>query len=361
MAQESRKPSCLVIGAGGVGVITTYSLFNAGLSEVSLVVRSDYEHVTKHGYSIDSCDYGTIANWRPHGVFKTAEDASTSGHFFDYVVVTVKNIPDGPKSGAVHEIVRPVVESNHQLDASRITCIVLIQNGLDIEKELLEHFDQHSYNLVLLSGVQLIGSTKNGPGNVVQKGQDRLSVGPFDATDLTATECAKKFVKLYSNEGHNIVEIESDVKHSRWRKLLYNAVVNPTTALAQLDATRCLKFSKDKTSTENCIWRPGMYEIIAIAASEGVIIDPKEMDFFLDFTRRILYKPSMCIDYEKGQLMELEVILGNPLKVANRNGVPAPTLTILYHLMTILQGKIKESKGLLHFDEEKMDTTSDLE
>ncbi|SCU92042.1 LADA_0F13872g1_1 [Lachancea dasiensis] len=361
MSAESSKPSCLVIGAGGVGVIAAYSLFRADRSEVSMVVRSDYDHVVKQGYSIDSCDYGTIENWKPHRLYKTAEAASASGQFFDFIVVTVKNIPDGPKDSTVHEIVRPVVDSNHALDPTRTTSVLLIQNGLDIEKELLEHFDPNEYNLSILSGVQLIGSTKLGAGKIVQKGQDRLSVAPFDNTDVKGVERAKLFITLYSNKGHNLVDCEPNVKYTRWRKLLYNAVVNPTAALAQLDATRCLKFSNGGMSTENCIWRPGMMEIIAIAASEGVTIDPKEMDFFLDITKSMMHKPSMCVDYEKGQLMELEVILGNPLKVAERNGVPAPTLSVLYHLMTILQGKIKESKGIVRFDEEIMDIAKVVE
>ncbi|SCU81312.1 LAME_0B06480g1_1 [Lachancea meyersii CBS 8951] len=358
---ESSKPSCLVIGAGGVGVITTYSLFNAGLSEVSLVVRSDYEHVKQNGYSIESCDYGSISNWRPHHLFKTAHDAAQSGRFFDYIVVTVKNIPDGPKSGTVHEIVRPVVESNHQIDASRITSIMLIQNGLDIEKELLEHFDQNCYKLALLSGVQLIGSTKVGPGKVVQISADRLSVAPFDAVDEIAIERTKLFATMYNNEGHNEVKYENNVKYIRWRKLLYNAVINTTTALTQVDSARCQMLSRESNSTENCLWIPAMKEVIAIAASEGVTIDPKEMEFFLVLAKTFVYKPSMCIDYEKGQLMELEVILGNPLRIARKNGVSAPTLFVIYHLMTILQGKIKERQGIIRFNEKTIKVESVLE
>ncbi|SCU99247.1 LAFA_0G22870g1_1 [Lachancea sp. 'fantastica'] len=351
MSPQDNKPTCLVIGAGGVGIITTYSLFNAAKSEVSLVVRSDYDHVVQHGYSIESCDYGSIENWKPHHMFRTADDASKSGFFFDFIVVTVKNIPDGPKSGTVHEIVRPIILSNHQIDQTRTTSIVLIQNGLDLEKEVMEHFDQNRYKLALLSGVQLIGSTKVSTGKVVQIGQDRLSVAPFDSKDQHALDRAKLFASMYNNEGQNEVKCENNARYTRWKKLLYNAVVNTTTALAQLDASRCLRFSKNGISTEQNLWVPGMMEIIAIAASEGIIIDPKEMNFFLDFTKNYLYKPSMCVDYEKGQLMELEVILGNPLRIAQENGVPAPTLFVLYQLMTILQGKIKERRGLIKFNE----------
>lgn len=43
---------------------------------------------------------------------------------------------------------------------------------------------------------------------------------------------------------------------------------------------------------------------------------------FTEITRNKVFKPSMCVDRDKGQLMELEVILGNPIRIAKRNGVP---------------------------------------
>lgn len=351
MNVSSDRPSCLVVGAGGVGVATAYSLSHSGQSVVSLVVRSDFNHVLENGYQLDSRDYGIVKNWRPDNLFQSAVDAAQSGMFFDYVVVTVKNVPDGPSYGKVSEIIRPIVESNRKISRDRLTNILLVQNGIDIEKELLESFTEVQYNLSLLSGVQMIASTKIGPGIIQQKGQDSLSVGPFNPDDLNAVSAAHKFVSIYNNEGCNHVQYDPEVRKSRWNKLLYNATINSTTAIVGLDAVRCLEFGEDRKGTEMHILRPAMKEIIAIAASEGIIVEEKQIDHFISIGRRLVYKPSMCIDNEKRQLMEIEVILGNPVKIAEKNGVAVPTLTILYHLMTLLQAKIKETKGLLTFDE----------
>lgn len=49
MNAPSERPSCVVVGAGGVGVATAYSLSRTGKSVVSLVGRSDFEHVVENG------------------------------------------------------------------------------------------------------------------------------------------------------------------------------------------------------------------------------------------------------------------------------------------------------------------------
>jgi hypothetical protein len=47
--------------------------------------------------------------------------------------------------------------------------------------------------------------------------------------------------------------------------------------------------------------------------------------------------------------MEFENIVGEPLREAERLGVPAPNLKMVYGLLKILQTNIKEAKGLLSF------------
>lgn len=345
-------PSVIVVGAGGVGVISALSLHTCGKSDVSLVVRSDYKHVQEKGYQIDSCDYGKLNSWRPHHVYKTSEDAAKSSTFFDYIVVTTKNVPDGPVASRVENIVKPLLLSNKEIDESRQSNILLIQNGIDIEKEIVATIDSNEYNYTLLSGIELIGSTKVAPGKIHQIGTEKLFVGAFHQDDSNAKEAAAKFVEIYLNEGKNSVEYDQRVRHSRWNKLIYNAAVNTTTALVDLDVPRALEFGTDKVSTEFEIFKPAMREVIKIAASEGIILDDSSIDFFINISRDLIFKPSMCVDRDKGQLMELEVILGNPIRIAKENGVETPVLCTLYNLLVLVQGKLKEENGILQFDEQ---------
>lgn len=353
---DSETPNVLIIGAGGVGVIVALSLYTAGKCNVSLVVRSDYKHVLEHGYKISSVDYGEIDGWRPHRLYRTV-DAIAEGDeeriFFDYIVITTKNIPDGPADSRVPHLIRPVLESNHTIDATRQTNIVLIQNGIDIEKEVLQSLDKALYNYTLLSGVMLIGSHKVSHGVIKHVTHDHLSVGAFESGDAAATAAARGFIALYNNDKSS-VEFDLRVRYSRWKKLLYNAVIGVITTLVDLDVPRTLQFGVNGKSTENELFRPAMKEIIAIAAAEGIVIDEKVIDFFIDASRDLVYKPSMCLDAEHDQLMELEVILGNPVRIAKAHRVQTPILSTLYNLLVLIQGRIKEKRGLIRFDEESI-------
>ena len=48
-------------------------------------------------------------------------------------------------------------------------------------------------------------------------------------------------------------------------------------------------------------------------------------------------KPSMLLDWEAGRPMELEVILGNPVRIARKAGVEMPRLQSLYALLKSMQ------------------------
>lgn len=251
----------LVIGAGGVGVITALSLWLKKESDVSLVVRSDYDRVLKHGYTIESCDYGRLEGWRPHHIYSSVEDAASAAdnQGYNYIVVTTKNIIDGPVNSRVSNIIRPVLEKNKELHGSQLTThILLVQNGIDIEKEIWAEFPREQYRYTVLSGIQLIGSTKIGSGHISQVGQDHLSCGAFDPQDAAAIQAANDFVRMYSNEGQNFVEFDPRVRYSRWKKLLYNAAINTSTALVGLDVPRCLEFGVNKKSTEIEVFHPAM-------------------------------------------------------------------------------------------------------
>lgn len=57
--------SVLVVGCGGVGTIVTLNLQSGGKARVTAVLRSNYEHVKKHGIHIRSLDHGVVESFRP--------------------------------------------------------------------------------------------------------------------------------------------------------------------------------------------------------------------------------------------------------------------------------------------------------
>lgn len=55
-------------------------------------------------------------------------------------------------------------------------------------------------------------------------------------------------------------------------------------------------------------------------------------------------RPSMLVDWEKGAHMELEVILGNPIRLANAAGVEMPRLQTMYALLSQAQRRRDDEK-----------------
>ena len=92
---------------------------------------------------------------------------------------------------------------------------------------------------------------------------------------------------------------------------------------------------------------PIMREIKAVAKAAGselpdgieqkiVRVDPTDTAFV----------PSMGQDAAKGNFMEVEVIVGEPVREGRRLGVPVPKLEAMYGLLKAKQLQVMERKGL---------------
>ncbi|KAM3124724.1 hypothetical protein CJJ07_002322 [Candidozyma auris] len=331
------KPNVLVVGSGGVGSIAALALTLNNKCNVTLVVRSLFGKASTEGFEIKSVTYGEMHNWKPDHISRTVEEAVSENGPFDYIVVTTKNIPDGPSP--CEEIIRPAVVDG-------FNTIVLIQNGIGIEGPMIEAYP----NNVVLSGISMIGST-NINCVVNNSHKDTIKLSPFhnpNVSDETTMEKVKEFASLYQNKSEDVnkVIIEESALKSRWEKLVYNMVLNTTCTVAGLDVNRC----QIAGANEN-IFKPAMNEVLAIAASEGIDLPSSTSDYFIHIGDGLFYSPSMLVDSRKKQLFELEVILGNPLRTAAKNGVPTPVLSTLYGLLKMIQLRIKEETGVVNIDE----------
>ena len=91
---------------------------------------------------------------------------------------------------------------------------------------------------------------------------------------------------------------------------------------------------------------PIICEIRAAAEASGITLQDDLIDAVL--CQDPLYsefKPSMCQDIEEGNLMEIETIVGEPLREGEMRGVSMSTLRTVYYLLRGLQLKVKESRG----------------
>jgi 2-dehydropantoate 2-reductase len=78
-----------------------------------------------------------------------------------------------------------------------------------------------------------------------------------------------------------------------------------------------------------------MREVLAIAAAQGRQIHPSFVAAMLTDTAKMApYKPSMLLDFERGQPLELDAIYRRPLAVAAAAGIDCREIRALYARLT---------------------------
>ncbi|KAJ5312203.1 hypothetical protein N7508_003033 [Penicillium antarcticum] len=334
MVQE--KARVLIVGTGGVGTMSAYALMQGGKADVTAVMRSNYDTAVKNGISIDSIQYGhDIKGFRPTTIVKTVPNVAKEGlKPFDFILVTTKSIPD--VSPTVADIIEPAVTPDK-------TAIVLSQNGLNIEKPIIPRFPSNP----IISSVSTVGAKERAPADIFHDDADAQKIGAFQNQSVPqhiAEEAAKKYIGIYNPDGKLDLVYDPDVKRSRWRKLLYNGSFNPIATILRMDTRRmrmCQHIVDD-------LILPIMFEVLAAARACGVteLTDDLPGKILLNDDMRFEFKPSMCQDIEKGNLFEMENIVGEPLREGEACGVAMPTLRTVYGLLKGLQLQVKESKGL---------------
>lgn len=303
----SRKANILLFGGGAVGAIAALNIEAGGLGEVTAVLRSNYAVVRDEGYAIESVDHGSLKGWKPsRGKFIQDPDqwlarlnpgiavvdavpdvARESLRPFDYIITTTKNCPD--ISPTLAELIAPAATPGH-------TVIVMIQNGLNIEKAIFEKLPSN----IVLSGVSMIDSYEGLLGQIFQESRDILYLGAFRNPNIPDTSveiaAAHAFIRIYSAAGKADVTFSDNVPWSRWRKLVFNAVLNPIAAITNLDTSR-LRLSG--TVIEE-LARPAMKEVVATAEALGHQLPGDIIDTMINLDPIDAYlKPSMQCDSDK--------------------------------------------------------------
>ncbi|KAH7153597.1 6-phosphogluconate dehydrogenase [Dactylonectria macrodidyma] len=335
-SSTQNKANILLLGGGGVGTIVSLNIESGGQGAVTAVLRSNFQVVNDEGYKIHSVDHGKLTGWKPTKVINSIPDvAKESLRPFDYVITTTKNCPDVPPS--LPDLIAPAVTPAH-------TVIVMIQNGLNIEKSMFERFPQN----IVLSGVSMIGSHEGQLGEIIHDDHDILYLGAFHNPNFPDSEkevaAAQEFIRIYGAAGKTNVQFSEDVPWSRWRKLIFNGVMNPLCAITRLDSSRV----RLTDSLVEGLVRPAMKEVYETASKLGHHLPEDIIDTMINLDPMDLYlKPSMQCDIEKGNLMEVELLVGEPLREAEKLGVPTPNLKVIYEICKALQWRTKEAKGLV--------------
>ncbi|KAI1101268.1 2-dehydropantoate 2-reductase [Jackrogersella minutella] len=346
----------LFVGAGAVGCFYASRLHHPERKiYTSLIARSNYAAIAKGGVELKTHSFGDYA-FVPYAVFPSIDAARPNASSakdnnppptdgWDYIIVTTKALPDRTDDAAM---VAPLVAAK--------SCIVLIQNGVGVEEPYRTRFPRNP----VVSAVTVISAEQISNGVVRQNRWTRISLGPYgsglggspspsgsdDDVVRRGHECMEDLARWWSLHG-GIRDVEThsemELQTIRWHKLCINAAFNPTAVLSggrgNADQLTDPELREHAAGVMNEIW----------AAAPKVLGRPfpdnlaKPEKIIKSTERNAGARPSMLLDWEAGRPMELEVILGNPVRIARRAGVEMPRLQSLYALLRSMQ-KVREER-----------------
>jgi 2-dehydropantoate 2-reductase len=309
-----------IIGAGAIGGWVAARLAAAGES-VAMLARGATARALEQGLELVDQGSSTIA--RP----RVSDDAAELGEQ-DLLVIAVK----APSLASAATAAAPMIGPH--------TLILPMLNGVPwwfAGGAPLRSVDPGRTIAAALPRDRVVGCVvhaacrRDGPARVIVAHADKLILGDPDGGD---GERIHRLCELFERAGIHC-EPSRNVRRAIWYKLWGNATINPLSALTLATADRLLA---------ECgpFILAGMAELAAVGAAIGCPIEESGEDRMAVTARLGAFKTSMLQDVEAGRPIELEALLGAPIELARRAGIPVPTLDALYAMTWLMA----ESRGL---------------
>lgn len=291
------KTIVTIVGAGALGTLFAASL--ASVAEVRVLVRSAdvAAAIARRG--------GIAIEGSPPAALTVTADARRAFDAADLAIVAVKAFA----TRAALEPLRDVVAA--------ATAIVSLQNGIDAADDIAAALERRA-RIALAPTTEAAMSLEPGLARRMAFGLTRVGWAAGDARpgDVTLERYAAT-----AAAGCLATEVVAPIEPFLWRKLVANAAINPTTALAGT-TNGALLADPDLRERAARLAR----EAAAVARAVGIALpydDPvAEVEAVMRATAP--NRSSMLRDLECGRRTEIEAISGAILRHAARLGVAVP-------------------------------------
>lgn len=301
-----------VIGTGAVGGFYGAKLQKAG-QEVHFLCRGDVEHVRQHGLKIDSCQ----------------------GNFCLPTVQVYGNVAEMPACDVV--IVALKATQNHLLPdllpavLAPGGVVLLLQNGLGGEEWVAEIVGSDH----VMGGLCFISSNKVGPGHIAHLDYGAIQLGEYGA-NYVACGISPRMEQIRADleQAGISIQLSEDLLQSRWIKLVWNIPFNSLSVILGATTDQMMGDPEARQLAEDL-----MREVVVGAAACGRIVSEELVADMLERTAKMApYSTSMKLDYEHQRPLEVEAIVGNPLRAAQVQGADLIRIETVYRQLKMLDG-----------------------
>lgn len=302
------RPKIAIVGAGAVGGYYGARLAQHG-HDVHFLLRGDHDAVKRNGLVIESCDGDFALSPEVVHVYNDPRAMPRA----DLVVVTLKSTANDQFDA----LVRPLVGEN--------TEILTLQNGLGNEDRLADLFGARR----VLGGMAFVCINRAGPGVIRHTDHGIIRLGDFFHTGRSPR--AERISAAF-NASAIRCEVLDDLRWGRWQKLTWNIPFNGLGATFDLTTDQLIGTDEGRRLVADLI-----REVIAAARADGVDLPESLIETQITNTTTMgAYRSSMQVDRQEGRPMEVEAILGEPLRRARSKGVAVPILEGLYRAALVV-------------------------
>ena len=307
------KRSYTIIGTGAVGGFYGACLQRAGF-EVHFLVHNDYEHVRQHGLVIESKEGDfTLPNVY---AYRDVQEIPTT----DVIVIALK----ATQNHLLAHLLPPLVKDD--------SVILVLQNGLGVEEEIAQIVG----NKNIIGGLCFLCSNKIGPGHIRHIDYKAITLAKY-AEGYQACGTTEHMVHLSDDfqEANIPITLFEDLWIARWKKLVWNIPYNGLSVVLNATTQELMANINSRNLVEQL-----MKEVLLGAQTPNRSIPKTFIQEMLDHTEKMEpYRTSMKIDYDEHRPMEVEAILGNPLRSSRDRGIELPQVSMLYQELKFLNAR----------------------
>ncbi|KAH9934314.1 uncharacterized protein B0H18DRAFT_980920 [Fomitopsis serialis] len=234
-AQTRPVTDTLVIGMGAIGAFYAYILEKSGRTRVTAIARGNYEALKESGFTMINTDTGDVANWRPHRLMSSLDQALDRTYAF--VVLATKAIPEVTTT---RDVVAPLLGLTYD-GAHPQPAFVFMQNGIDVEEDIYVTLSQKvpSQNPRLISTALWVHMHMRDSVTVEYNNFGHIDIGDYlpptvdRQVGVVVSPVATEFSETLKAGGTKVV-LTADIGRLKYMKNAWNLCFNMVPALTRL-------------------------------------------------------------------------------------------------------------------------------
>ncbi|MGC2243876.1 MAG: 2-dehydropantoate 2-reductase [Candidatus Aquilonibacter sp.] len=302
----------VIVGAGAIGGYIAATLSRAGMDVAAIARGAHLEAIRRDGITVVSSDLGQFT-----ARIEASDDLRSLGTF-DLALLTFK----AHQWPSFLPQLAPAVHVG--------TTIVTLQNGVPFwfrRTPPLQTVDPNGAIGAVIPDEQTIGGVVHVSGNIAEPGKIRQSGGGrfiLGAMDPAVDERLTQLVTGMRDAGLK-PEIEANIRHFTWLKLINNASLNPVSTIHEVTIHQMLA---NPVTREEVLQL--MLETVAVGRKLGVV-DEVDLDARMKYAQRLPdVRTSMLQDAQAHRPLELDPIVGAVVELGEDLGVAVPHLRAVY-------------------------------